>query len=448
MQQTFQNIGNGFLKRLQQLKQFWHTRKQFRWVTYGFLGLCLLAFGAGFAFVLMVYSGFFGALPTAEELQSLETAEASEVYDENGKLLGKYYLQERTNVRFQELPQHLVDALIATEDARFYAHNGIDYRSLLRVLFRSILLGDESGGGGSTLSQQLAKNLYPRQSYGLLSMPVNKVREMLVAQRLESIYSKQEILTLYLNTVSFGSGAFGIETASGRFFSKPPQKLTVPEAAVLVGMLKATSYYNPKLHPERAEQRRNTVLSQMAKYGKLSAGRADTLSASPISLDYNKKMTHNEGSATYFREYLRLELLGLIDAYNQQHGTDYNIYTDGLRIHTTINYAQQSYAEQAMYEHLKQLQSLFDRHWQNRDLWKGQQTILKQRVQQTEHYQKLKKSNYPKGPSASGWPNRKMHRCSVGQANRSGKSAHWTPSNTTFPFCRAGCSLCNQKQVP
>ena len=214
----------------------------------------------------MVSWGLFGPVPDTTDIRNYQNNTASEVYSTDGVLLGKYYLQERTNASFEDLPDHLIDALVATEDVRFYQHNGIDYMSLVRVAVKSLILRDRSSGGGSTLTQQLAKNLFPRNGNGLLSLPVSKVKEMIVAKRIEQVYSKDQILTMYLNTVSFGDNSFGIETASVRFFNKKPIDLTIEESAVLVGMLKATTLYNPRRNPERSRERRNVVIAQMGKY--------------------------------------------------------------------------------------------------------------------------------------------------------------------------------------
>lgn len=240
-----------------------------RFLKYSFLLLLagLFAFSILFA---AVFFGFTGHVPTSAQLIEIKNPQASEVYSEDGKLLGRYYTENRSNVRFEEISPTVIHALIATEDARFYEHRGIDEIALLRVLFKTILLGDRSAGGGSTLSQQIAKNLFPRNDVGILSMPVNKLREAIIAYRLERIYSKEEILTLYLNTVPFGENIFGIEVAAERYFSKKPKDLTVDEAAVLVGMLKANNSYNPRLYPERSKERRNVVISLMVTNGYLS----------------------------------------------------------------------------------------------------------------------------------------------------------------------------------
>ncbi|MDD4108933.1 MAG: transglycosylase domain-containing protein, partial [Prolixibacteraceae bacterium] len=221
-------------------------------------------------FFLAVFFGFTGHIPTTTQLHEINNPQASEVFSEDGKLLGRYYIENRSNVNFTEISPNVINALIATEDERFYEHRGIDEVALLRVLFKTILLMDRSSGGGSTISQQVAKNLFPRNDIGIISLPVNKLRESIIAYRIERIYNKEEILTLYLNTVPFAENIFGIEVAAERFFSKKPSELTVDEAAVLIGMLKANNLYNPRTNPERSEVRRNIVIGQMVKNGYLT----------------------------------------------------------------------------------------------------------------------------------------------------------------------------------
>lgn len=333
--------------------------------------------------------GFFGAVPETSEILNYKTNTASAVYSAEGVLLGKYYLQERTNAAFQDIPAHLIDALIATEDVRFYEHNGIDYLSLARVAIKSLLLGDRSSGGGSTLTQQLAKNLFPRSNQGFLALPVSKVKEMMVACRIEKVYTKEEILALYLNTVGFGDNAFGIETASVRFFNKKPIELTLQESAVLVGMLKATTLYNPVRNPQNSLDRRNVVLQQMEKYGFLYQSQMDSLKALPLNIDYTLT-THNEGIATYFREHLRNELLEWCEKNFNEDGEKYNLYTDGLKIHTTINSKLQKFAENAVSDHMKQLQVIFRDHWKNRRPWSNHNNSLISAIHKTGRYRNLK----------------------------------------------------------
>ncbi len=321
-------------------------------------------------FIVLVLAGAFGKIPDNRALKQIQNPVATEVYSADGVLMGTYYIQNRQYLEPSEIPESISQALIATEDIRFYEHHGIDLRSLFRVFFKTLLLGNEGSGGGSTLTQQLAKNLYPREDFGLLTMPVNKVREMATARRMESVYTKDEILELYLSTVPFGENTYGIKTASRRFFNKDPQDLRQEESAVLVGMLKATGSYNPVQNPESARKRRNVVLAQLAGYGFLDIAAADSLQALPLVVNYHP-LPHNAGIAPYFREYIRAAL----DTWCSEHyknGSDhYNLYTDGLKVYTTIDSRLQQYAEEAMAEHMAHLQELFEKQWKGDDLWKG-----------------------------------------------------------------------------
>lgn len=333
----------------------------------------LFLFGA--LFIILIFLGVLGPVPTKQQLQNIKNPLASEVFSSDGRILGRYYIENRSNVSFEEISPNVINALIATEDARFYEHRGIDEMALLRVLVKSILLHDESSGGGSTLSQQIAKNLFPRVNYGPLSMPVNKIRESIIAYRLERIYSKQEILTLYLNTVPFAENTFGIEVAAERFFSKTPASLDVDEAAVLVGMLKANNYYNPRTHPDRAKGRRDVVIDQMARYQYISEEQAEKYKSRPLKLKY-RLITYNQGPAPYFLEKLKPQLLEWCSSHKNEKGENYNLYTDGLKIKTTIDYNLQYYAEQSVKEYMKNLQRVFDNHWKNRDIFKENPGIL------------------------------------------------------------------------
>ena len=339
-------------------------------------------------FILSVYWGAFGKIPTTTQLAGIRNYNASEVLSEDGKLLGKYFIENRISANLDELPDHLQHALVATEDERFYQHNGWDLRASLRVLFKSILLRQSNSGGGSTISQQLAKNLYPRQSHGLLSMPVNKVREVFVAKRLEKVYSKAEIINLYFNTVPFGRNIFGVKVASRRFFGKNPEDLSVNEAATLVGMLKATSYYNPVRHPERAKGRRNVVLQQMVSAGYLSDSLVAQISTDTILTSYFTE-NENDGLATYLREQIRLEMDELLKDAHKADGSAYNFYTDGLRITTTLNAELQQMAETATAEHMTALQERFDEHWKDRAAY-GTADHLERFVRQSERYRLLR----------------------------------------------------------
>jgi penicillin-binding protein 1A len=337
---------------------------------------------------ILVYTGKLGPLPGYPELRAIKNHNASEVYSDDGVLLGKYYIENRVTADFEEISPNIINALIATEDARFFEHRGVDFRAAGRVLFKSILLRDESSGGGSTLSQQLSKNLYGRKKYMMLSMLINKMREMIIARRLENVYTKEELLHLYLNTVSFGETIYGIKVAAQRFFHKSPEELNVEEAAVLVGMLKATTYYNPLQHPERAKKRRNLVLNQMWRYEYLSEVQKDSLSALPLEVNPYEE-GNNQGPATYFREHLRHKLEGLLADFRKADGSAYNLYTDGLKIYTTIDARLQAYAEQAVAEHMASLQKDFYKDWKKGTPW-GKHKNLKRAVEQSARYKALK----------------------------------------------------------
>ena len=248
--------------------------------------------------------GLFGKIPTESELSSLQQNKATQVLASNGELIGKFYVYDRQPIDFDQLPSHLIEALIATEDARFYEHDGIDNRSLGRVFFKSILLQDDSAGGGSTITLQLAKNIYGRKDYGILGIVINKMQEAVIAKRLENVYSKNELVQLYFNTVPFSDNTYGIESASMKFFNKHTMDLKLEEAAVLVGMLKASHYYNPRIFPERSRLRRDVVLMQMAKYDYLSTPQAEEAKMLPLVLDY-RSYSHDKGIAPYFREQVR-----------------------------------------------------------------------------------------------------------------------------------------------
>ncbi|HEX6226591.1 MAG TPA: transglycosylase domain-containing protein [Chryseolinea sp.] len=345
--------------------------------------LCI--FSSIASLILLIWLGMFGEIPSRKDLSSINHQIATEIFSADSVLLGRYYWQERSTVPAKEVTPALKNALVATEDVRFYKHNGIDTRSLFRVFFKSILLQNESAGGGSTLTQQLAKNLYPRKSFAFLSLPINKIREIIIAKRLESAYTKDEILVLYLNTVPFGDNVYGIKTAADRFFSSSVKSLTVDQAAVLVGMLKATHTYNPRVFPDRSKQRRDVVLAQMQKYDFITLEEKRTYQDKPLGLRYNK-ITHNSGLAPYFREYIKSDLLKWCAEHKRPDGKSYNLYTDGLKIYTTIDSKMQRYAEQAMQSHMKELQKRFTNQVSKGTL----REVVKAHLRKLPQYQKLK----------------------------------------------------------
>ncbi len=359
---------------------------KFRWGRF-ILRLFILGLILLFLLVFTVYLGFLGKVPSKEELVRVKTPMASEVISSDGKLLGRYYTENRSYAAYDEISPNIIHALVATEDARFFKHRGIDEIALFRVFFKTILFSDKSSGGGSTLSQQIAKNLFPRKKNGLFQLPVNKIREAITAYRLERIYSKEEILTLYLNTVPFGENIFGIEVAAERFFSKKPADITIPEAAVLVGVLKANNVFNPRLHPDKSVERRNTVIDQMVRQNFIPEADGAKYKAQPLDLRYSL-ITYNQGPAPYFLEMIRPALTTWCMNHTKADGTPYNLYNDGLKIYTTVDYSLQRYARNAVNEHMKQLQSLFDEHWKNRDPWGSDKSVLDRAVRRTGRYQR------------------------------------------------------------
>ena len=356
-------------------------------------GLSLMLFGLFLLLTLfgLVYVGTFGQLPDSNTLIKIKEPAASEVYSKDNKLLGRYYTENRSNVSFKEISPNMINALIATEDNRFYEHRGIDEWALVRVVVKTIFLVDRSSGGGSTLSQQIVKNIFGRKNYGPLTLPVSKLRESIIAYRLERLYSKEEILTLYLNTVPFGENTFGIELAAERFFSVRPDKLTVQQAATLVGMLKANNYYNPRTNPERSLQRRNIVISQMTKYKYITSEQAKIFSSAPLGIKYNY-LVYNTGPGAYFRELIRPQLEEWCSENTKADGTPYNLYTDGLHIVTTIDFRMQRYAEMAMQEKMKELQATFEKHWGGKDPWGKNNAVVLRAMKRSERYRKMKET--------------------------------------------------------
>jgi penicillin-binding protein 1A len=341
------------------------------------------------AIVWATSRGYFGDLPTFEDLENPSSALASEVFSGDGELLGKYYFQNRTNIHYRELSPNLVNALKATEDIRFEQHSGIDIRGLMRVLFKTVILQQSGSGGGSTITQQLAKNLFPRERISGVKLAFRKIQEWIIAVKLERNYTKEEIIAMYFNTVEFGSNSFGIKSAAQTFFNKTPAELSIDESAILVGLLKAPTFYSPVRNPENSLRRRNVVLYQMEKYKMLQPSDYDSLKALPIALKFQAE-DHNAGLATYFREHLRLYLNKWCNDNPRNDGTKYNIYRDGLRIYTTIDSRMQRYAEEAAIEHLTALQKTFFDHWKGRVAWAKNPEIITDGFKRTARYRELK----------------------------------------------------------
>ena len=381
-----------------------HTNRNI--LKYSLILVLVLTLGGGLL-VYSVYAGLWGKIPTYRELKEIRNDEASILYTENGELLGKYYIENRTNVNFTNISPHAIHALIATEDVRFYQHEGVDKISMLRVFFKTFLFQDRSAGGGSTISQQLAKNLYPRAEQQVTFIPIVKLKEMFTARRLENIYTKDEILTLYLNTVSFGENTYGIESAAQQYFSTSASDLSLTQAATLIGMLKGPSYYNPRLHPERALQRRNTVLNQMVKYDFLPENEGDELKEKELELNYNP-INHYSGLAPYLREKIRQDALRIIAEYNKEYGTSYNLYRDGLILTTTIDAEMQQYAEEAVASHMKKLQESYYTHLGKKEPWDNKPEILQNAINNSSIYKHLKNpGNHEQEKSHAGLHSRK-----------------------------------------
>lgn len=310
----------------------------------------------------------FSDLPDTAELENPKSELASEVIAADGSVLGRYFIENRVPVEFDELSPYIEQALVATEDERYYKHSGIDFKSLGRAVVKTGLMGDESAGGASTITQQLAKLLFTGRPGSGLERMVQKLKEWIIAVRLERKYTKEEIIKMYLNKFDFLYDSHGIKAASETYFGKSQKDLNVEEAAMLVGMLKNPSYFNPKRFAERAKNRRSVVLSQMVRNQIITQEAYDTLKLLPLDVSKFKRKTHTQGLAQYFRSELAQELnkrvLKGANARKKADGTSYNIYKDGLKIYTTIDPIIQQHAEEAMVSHMKQLQ---DRFWQRWD---------------------------------------------------------------------------------
>jgi len=389
-------------------------------------------FIAGVLFLVLLFflisAGALGFMPSFEELENPESNLATEVYAADGVLLGRFFLENRSRVEYDEISPNVINALIATEDKRFYDHSGIDGRGLMRVLVKTVLLREESSGGGSTITQQLAKLLFHTPAKSKLERGMQKLKEWVIAVKLERSYTKEEILTMYLNKAPFIYDAYGIKSAASTFFNTYPDSLKIEEAAVLIGMLKNPSLYNPVRRPELTQQRRNVVLNQMMKTKYLTRAEYDSLKNLPMVINFNRS-DHVGGLAPYFREYLRVTLTakeparehyaswqmqkfkedsiewatnplyGWVNKRLKGDGSIYDIYRDGLKIYTTIDSRLQSYAEQAVIEHMStDIQPKFTTEKRGRarapytqhisqEQYSG---IIRRAIQQTDRYRILK----------------------------------------------------------
>jgi len=365
------NIKNFLSKAFAQFRQYSYVRQL--WI------LAFSPFFLLFGLIFIIY--VFGTLPKSQELENPKFAQATEIWSADTVLLGKYYNENRSNVSYDEISPMLIKALIATEDKRFYEHSGIDFNSLGRVVLKTLILRDEDAGGGSTLSQQLAKLLFPRAKLSGVTkifkvpyMVFVKLREWIMAVKIERRYTKEEILTMYLNKFDFMYNAIGIKSASQTYFGVNPDSLKLEEAAMLVGMFKNPSYYNPVRRTERTVERRNTVLKLMLDKNYITEAQFNQAVKKKYDVKRFRIDDHNKGLATYFREVLRQDLKNILKDIKRADGEPYDIYSDGLRIITTIDSRMQKYGEQAAFEHLKGYQRTFREHWRGDDPWKNQPT--------------------------------------------------------------------------
>ncbi len=371
-------------------------KKQIKW----FWRIFFIGAGVMALFVLLLSLGVFGKLPSFDELENPQSSLATQILTSDGELLGRFYRENRTNATLKEIPPHLIKALVATEDRRFYEHSGIDAKSVMRVIVKTLILRQEEAGGGSTLTQQLAKNLYGRPvASNKFSLAVIKLKEWVTAAKLERRYTKEEIIVMYLNTIPYIYDASGIKTASKTFFNKTVDSLTIDESAILIGMVNNPSLFNPVRFPERCLERRNIVLHSMVETGDLSQEDYDLYKQKPISLDF-KRQDHKAGNGTYFREYLRQWLAEWVDENEKPDGGKWDIYKDGLKIYTTIDSRMQSYAEQATSQWLTKLQKDFNTHWKGNkyEPWaypysgRTNPGLIDNAMKQSERYRKMKKA--------------------------------------------------------
>ncbi|MBM3437415.1 MAG: penicillin-binding protein, partial [Bacteroidetes bacterium] len=367
-----------------------------------FIRIFWAVFGFGIFFIVilfwMISAGWLGYIPTFEELENPASNLASEVYSEDGVLIGKYYLENRSNTRVSELDANLVKALIATEDIRFYSHSGIDFKAVIRA-FSGALTG-QNKGGGSTITQQFAKLLFHERPDSKAKRVLQKLNEWVIAVKLEQRYSKDEIIALYLNKFDFVNNAVGIKSASRIYFNTTPDSLKLEESALLIGMLKNPALYNPVRRPDTVLARRNIVLRQMMRYDFITEEVFDSVCRLPVDMSKFGRQDHVTGQATYFREYLRGKLKKWCMDHKKPDGSQYDIYKDGLKIYTTIDSRMQRYAEEAVIEHLgKDLQPAFFKHWKNQRFapftFEGNpaaeiKKIIELAMRRSDRYRKLK----------------------------------------------------------
>ena len=420
-------------------------RKIFIYAMWGFVFICIAAVAIVFT---AIAKGKIGYVPPVEELENPNLKFATQVISEDGKLLGTWSLskENRVYVGYEDLSPHLVHALVATEDVRFEDHSGIDARAFMRAVIKRGIFMQKHAGGGSTITQQLAKQFYSPTADNVMERLLQKPIEWVIAVKLERYYTKEEILTMYLNKFDFLNNAVGIKTAAKTYFAKDPKKLKIEEAATLIGMCKNPSLYNPRRFNERSRGRRNTVLDQMRKAGFLTQEECDSLQALPLVLKF-QPVDHKDGLATYFREYLRgvmtarkpdrsdyrgwqmqkyyedslawetNPLYGWCAKNKKKDGTNYNLYVDGLKIYTTINSRMQQYAEEAVNRQMREVQKRFDAHWGTQAPWRDRNgeeipRFIEELAEKTPAYQYLSHKYGNQTDSITYYLNQ-PHRCKV-----------------------------------
>ncbi|MEJ8816324.1 transglycosylase domain-containing protein [Lacibacter sp. H407] len=344
-----------------------------------------IGFGLFIVLVIGANFGLLGKMPSLEELENPSASLASEVIASDGTLMGKFYMEDRTNVEYKDISKNVVNALVAAEDERFYNHSGIDGRALARAVMKF-----GSDGGGSTITQQLALNLFGGRAKNKVLRVFQKIQEWIIAVKLERNFTKDEIIALYLNTVEYSDNVFGIRNASKTFFQKEPSLVTVDEAALLIGMVNAPYAYNPRLFPPRAMQKRNMVINDMVRNKFVTEEEGEKLKSKPINLKY-KKLDESTGLAPYFRDVLRDQMKKWAKEHKKANGETYNIYRDGLKIYTTINPRMQLYAEEAVSKHMSALQkNYWTLPWiKNNSIWKGHENIIERAMKDSDRWRKM-----------------------------------------------------------
>lgn len=348
--------------------------------------LFFLGLGLGIFVIVAADFGLFGKMPSIDELQNPSASLASQVFADDGTLMGKFYLQDRVNVKYDDISKYAVEALISTEDERFYEHSGIDAKSVARAIF---LLGSQ--GGGSTITMQTAKNLFTEYSNNVFVRIPQKIKEGIIAIKLERNFTKEEIITLYLNTVPFSDNVYGIRNAAKTFFQKEPDRLSIEEAATLIGMVNAPTAYNPRRYPARSKERRDFIIQKMVNSKYITQDQANALIAKPIVLNY-KKLNENTGLAPYFRMVLGLDMKQWCKTHTKPNGEHYNLYLDGLKIYTTINPKMQIYAEEAVAKHMAYMQKILNTQSdiKSGSVWKGHENVLEAAMKASERWKNAK----------------------------------------------------------